>query len=64
MPVTGRWLVKDGVAAAYSEEAATQLLRQEKVTFICDMKEGTAEAVAWGCDLTHEYVTINGDYRS
>ena len=57
-------LVKDGVAAAYSEEAATQLLRQEKVTFICDMKEGTAEAVAWGCDLTHEYVTINGDYRS
>lgn len=57
-------LVKDGVAADYSEEVATQLLRQEKVTFICDMKEGTAEAVAWGCDLTHEYVTINGDYRS
>ena len=39
-------------------------LKQEEVVVICDMKEGMAEATAWGCDLTHEYVTINGDYRS
>lgn len=57
-------LVKGGMAADYSEETATQLLSQDKVRVICDMKEGTEEAVAWGCDLTHEYVTINGDYRS
>ncbi len=57
-------LVKDGVATDYSEEKATELLSQEKVTVICDMKEGDAEATAWGCDLTYEYVKINGDYRS
>ena len=57
-------IVRDGVATDYSEEKATQLLGKEEVTIICDMKEGAAEATAWGCDLTHEYVTINGDYRS
>lgn len=57
-------IVRDGVATDYSEEKATQLLSREAVTIVCDMKEGTAEATAWGCDLTHEYVTINGDYRS
>ena len=57
-------IVRDGVATEYSEEKATQLLGREAVTIVCDMKEGSAEATAWGCDLTHEYVTINGDYRS
>ncbi len=57
-------LVKDGVATDYSEETASELLSQKEVTVICDMKEGTENATAWGCDLTHEYVTINGDYRS
>lgn len=57
-------LVRDGVATDYCEEKATELLRQEKVTVICDMKEGEASATAWGCDLTYDYVKINGDYRS
>lgn len=57
-------IVQDGVATDYSEEKATQLLGQEAVTIVCNMKEGMEEATAWGCDLTHEYVTINGDYRS
>lgn len=57
-------LVKNGVATDYSEEAATELLSQEKVTVICDMKQGEASATAWGCDLTYDYVKINGDYRS
>ena len=57
-------IVQNGVATGYSEEKATQLLSQEAVTVVCDMKEGNSEATAWGCDLTHEYVTINGDYRS
>ncbi len=57
-------LVKDGTATDYSESIATELLSKEAVTIICDMKEGTCGATAWGCDLTHEYVTINGDYRS
>ncbi len=57
-------LVQDGVAAGYSEEKATELLREKKVTVICDMKEGESSAAAWGCDLTYDYVKINGDYRS
>ena len=56
-------LVQDGVAAGYSEEKATELLREKKVTVICDMKEGESSAAAWGCDLTYDYVKINGDYR-
>lgn len=57
-------IVKDGVATDYSEDIATELLSQEKVSVICDMKQGTASATAWGCDLTYDYVKINGDYRS
>lgn len=57
-------LVKDGLATDYSEEFATKILSADKVTAIADMKDGEAEATAWGCDLTYEYVKINGDYRS
>ena len=57
-------LVKNGVVLVIDEEKATEMLKKDKVTLICDMKEGEASATAWGCDLTHEYVTINGDYRS
>ncbi len=57
-------LVKDGVAADYSEEEATGILKEDAVTVICDMKQGEETATAWGCDLTYDYVKINGDYRS
>ena len=57
-------LVKDGVATDYSEEKASELLGKDQVTVICDMKNGDAQATAWGCDLTYDYVKINGDYRS
>lgn len=57
-------IVENGVSAGYSEELATEILSQEYVVALCDMKDGTAEATAWGCDLTYEYVKINGDYRS
>lgn len=62
---SGRILIyKDGVAADYSEEEATKILSDEEVTVLVDMKMGEEGAAAWGCDLTHEYVTINADYRS
>ncbi len=57
-------LVENGMATDYSEEFATMILKQEEVTAIIDMKNGEAEATAWGCDLTYDYVKINGDYRS
>lgn len=57
-------IMVDGTAADYSEEKATEVLSQEEVTAIADLKEGTAGATAWGCDLTHGYIDINADYRS
>ena len=54
----------DGSAADYSEEKATELLSGEKVVITADMHMGEAEATAWGCDLTYDYVKINADYRS
>lgn len=57
-------IVKDGRADDYSEEEATKILSEEHVIAICDCKQGTFNATAYGCDLTHEYVNINADYRS
>jgi len=57
-------LVEDGMALEYSEEEATKLLSNEEVTIIADMKQKDKNATAWGCDLTYDYVKINGDYRS
>ncbi|MEG2146258.1 MAG: bifunctional glutamate N-acetyltransferase/amino-acid acetyltransferase ArgJ [Lachnospiraceae bacterium] len=57
-------IIKNGVATSYSEEAATKILSEPKVTAIADVKMGTQEAVAWGCDLTYDYIKINADYRS
>ena len=53
-----------GKAAKYSEEEATKILSQKKVTALVDMKMGECDATAWGCDLTYDYVKINADYRS
>ena len=57
-------IFKDGVAADYSEEEATKILSEPEVTALIDMKMGDAQACAWGCDLTYDYVKINADYRS
>lgn len=57
-------LVENGMATDYSEEFATKILGGKEVTAIANMKDGNAEATAWGCDLTYDYVKINADYRS
>jgi glutamate N-acetyltransferase / amino-acid N-acetyltransferase len=57
-------LVENGMATDYSEDFATKILSSKEVTAIVDMKQGTAQATAWGCDLTYDYIKINGDYRS
>ena len=57
-------IIENGVALDYSEEKATEILSQPEVTAVADIKEGEAEAAAWGCDLTHGYIDINADYRS
>ncbi len=54
----------NGTACDYSEEEATKLLSAPEVTVLADMHMGDAEATAWGCDLSYDYVKINADYRS
>ncbi len=57
-------IYKDGAAVDYSEEEATQILSSPEVRVLVDMHMGDAEAAAWGCDLSYDYVKINADYRS
>ena len=57
-------VVKKGMAADFSEEEASEVLRQEVVEIRLSLHAGLEEAVAWGCDLTYEYVRINASYRT
>ncbi len=54
----------DGAGIEFSEEIAKVILSQEEVTVLVDLKQGDAVAEAFGCDLTYDYVKINGDYRT
>lgn len=54
----------DGKVITDSEEEASVLIAKQEVYVLVDMKMGEETATAWGCDLTHEYVNINADYRS
>ena len=48
----------------FSEEKAKEILLESEVQIIVELNKGNYEAIAWGCDLSYEYVRINGDYRS
>ena len=61
----GRLQVFDkGIPLEFDEEKAIKIMEASEVTVFVDMHEGNAEATAWGCDLTYDYVKINADYRS
>lgn len=55
---------KNGAGVPFSEELAKEILLEKEITIAIDLHAGNAEAVAWGCDLTYDYVKINGDYRT
>ncbi len=57
-------ICKGGMLTDYDEAEATEILSSPEVRVIVDMKMGEAQATAWGCDLTYDYVKINADYRS
>lgn len=57
-------IMKDGNALDFDEELATKVLSASAVTAAIDIKQGDATAIAWGCDLTLDYIKINADYRS
>ncbi len=55
---------KNGAGIDFSEEIAKKILLEDEINIIIDLNDGDAQATAWGCDLTYDYVKINGDYRT
>lgn len=57
-------VLKDGVPVSFDEEKAKTILLEKSVSVLAVLKDGEEKASSWGCDLTYDYVKINGDYRS
>lgn len=55
---------RNGSGVEFSEEKASEILHEDEIFINVSLNAGSAEAKAWGCDLTYDYVKINGDYRS
>jgi glutamate N-acetyltransferase/amino-acid N-acetyltransferase len=55
---------KNGESVPFSEEKAKEVLSQEEIDILINLQEGDITVSVWGCDLTYDYVKINGDYRS
>ena len=55
---------KNGAGVEFSEEKAKEILLEKEIITKIELNDGSASATAWGCDLTYEYVKINGDYRT
>lgn len=55
---------ENGTGVPFSEEKAKEILLEDEIIINISLGEGSGEASAWGCDLTYDYVKINGDYRS
>ncbi|MCL2014119.1 MAG: bifunctional glutamate N-acetyltransferase/amino-acid acetyltransferase ArgJ [Oscillospiraceae bacterium] len=55
---------ENGTGKIFDETKAYEILREKEIKIIVDLQDGTHRATAWGCDLTYEYVKINGEYRS
>ena len=55
---------KNGASIDFSEEKAKEILLEDEVDVVVTLHDGDASATAWGCDLTYDYVKINGDYRT
>ena len=55
---------KNGAGIPFSEEFAKEVLMEKEIEILVELNSGDAASTAWGCDLTYEYVKINGDYRT
>ena len=55
---------ENGAGVDFSEEKAKEILLEEEITIKIGLGDGNGKATAWGCDLTYDYVKINGDYRT
>ena len=55
---------RNGAGVEFSEDEAKKILLEDEIDILIDLNSGSVSATAWGCDLTYDYVKINGDYRS
>ena len=55
---------KNGAGIDFDEDIAKEILLEKEINIIVGLEDGNAEAEAYGCDLTYDYVKINGDYRT
>ena len=55
---------RNGAGVEFSEEFASKVLHEDEIFINVNLNQGDTTAKAWGCDLTYDYVKINGDYRS
>ena len=55
---------KNGAGIDFSEEIAKEVLSEKEIQVLISLNSGDYTATAWGCDLTYDYVKINGDYRT
>lgn len=55
---------RNGAGVEFSEEEAKKILLEDEIDILINLNSGDVSATAWGCDLTYDYVKINGDYRS
>ena len=55
---------KNGAGILFDEDSAKKILSKDDIQILVDLQSGDASAQAWGCDLTYDYVKINGDYRT
>ena len=55
---------QNGAGVDFSEEFAKEILLEDSIDIVVTLHDGEAAATAWGCDLTYDYVKINGDYRT
>lgn len=58
------FVCRDGNGVSFSEDKAAEILAEDEIYIHINLNQGDAQAKAWGCDLTYDYVKINADYRS
>jgi glutamate N-acetyltransferase/amino-acid N-acetyltransferase len=57
-------VARAGKGLSFDEALAKKILSEDEVIIEADLHDGNAEVTCWGCDLTYDYVKINGDYRT
>ena len=62
--IMGMPVCRDGLTVAFDEDEALRRFEEPEITIWADLGAGSCETTVWTCDLTHEYVKINGEYRT